>query len=304
MTLTQLRYIVAVDRHGSFARAAKQCLVTQPTLSLQVQKLEQEIGQEIFDRTRSPIVPTHYGRRIIEQARSVLREADRILEMFREDEEAPSGEISIGMIPTVSPYLMPHLYRGLTERYGRIDFKTFELPTTEIIERIRSGEMDLGILATPLNQKDIVETALYYEPFVAYFPEDYSGKRQNLSFQELDGYEMILLSQEHCFRNQALQVCGRRSGGRIECGSLETLKRMVDRGAGITLLPSLSVTDAEKNRIGKFKAPQPAREISLIHGRNFFKKKVFNAIRDLILESIPAALRRKAGRRVLGIEVD
>lgn len=311
MTLTQLRYIVAVDRYGGFAPAAKHCLVTQPTLSLQIQKIEQEIGAEIFDRRKNPVTATHYGRRVIDQARSVLREAEKIEELFREEEDEPSGEITLGIIPTVAPVLMPALYATLGKKYERLRFRIFELPTTQIIEKMRASEIELGILATPLGYKDIVEIPLYYESFVAYFPKDYDGPQTDLDphSERPGGYEMILLGEDHCFRDQSLRVCGNRNTSRIECGSLETLMKMVDRGAGMTLLPQLAVSGAagksgsKKNkRVATFRDPQPSREISLVHHRDFYKKRVFDAIRDIVLKEIPANLREKKGRQLLDVD--
>ncbi|MEQ9366502.1 MAG: LysR substrate-binding domain-containing protein [Leptospirales bacterium] len=311
MTLTQLRYIVAVDRYGGFAPAAKHCLVTQPTLSLQIQKIEQEIGAEIFDRRKNPVKATHHGRRVIEQAKNVLREADKIEELFREDEDEPSGEITLGIIPTVAPVLMPALYATLGKKYKGLRFRIFELPTTQIIEKMRADEIELGILATPLGYKDIVEIPLYYESFVAYFPKDYDGPQSGLDphTERPGGYEMILLGEDHCFRDQSLRVCGNRNTSRIECGSLETLMKMVDRGAGMTLLPQLAVAGTKKNdkknkRVARFREPQPSREISLVHHRDFYKKRIFDAIREIVLAQIPQELREKKGRQLLGVDVD
>ena len=308
MTLTQLRYIVAVDRYGGFAPAARHCLVTQPTLSLQIQKIEQEIGAEIFDRGKTPVVATHYGRRVIDQAQRVLREAEKIEELFHEDDEEPVGQITLGIIPTIAPTLMPALYETLGQSYARLQFRIFELPTTQIIEKMRAGEIELGILATPINLKDVVETPLYYEPFVAFFPADYSGPRTDLDphAERPGGYEMILLGEDHCFRNQSLRACGSRNPSRIECGSLDTLKKMVDRGAGMTLLPQLAIPPehaaADDARIGRFRDPQPVREVSLIHPRDFFKKRIFDAIRDIVLAQIPTDMREKKGRQLIGVD--
>ncbi len=353
MTLTQLRYIIAVDRHGGFAPAARHCLVTPPTLSLQIQKLEQEIGAEIFDRRKTPVVATHYGRRVIDQAQRVMREAEKIDELFRDDEE-PSGEITLGMIPTVAPILMPALFRTLGERYGRLQFRIFELPTTQIVEKMRAGEIELGILATPLGYKDLGETPLYYENFVAYFPQDYTGPYSDLDPGEErpGGYDMILLGEDHCFRSQSLRVCGNRNESRIECGSLETLMQMVDRGAGMTLLPEMaartpatgdaglaaesagksaaktgpkgkakaaskkkkkaagsaisataSIAPHLRGHIASFRAPQPVREISLVHPRDFYKKKIFDAIKEIVIAQIPEELRERGGRQLIDVEV-
>lgn len=308
MTLTQLRYIVAVDRYGSFVEAAQHCLVTQPTLSLQIQKLEQEIGVELFDRRKTPVVTTAAGRKIIEQARTVLREAGRLEELFREDEDELVGELRIGLIPTLAPVLMPELFRSLSRNHPHLQFRIFELPTSQIIEKIRNDEMDIGILATPLKEDDLTEIPLYYEPFVAYYPKGVAipGPVELRTLdRKPDGegrFDMILLGEDHCFRNQSLQLCSSRSAGRIECGSLDTLKKMVDLGAGMTLLPQLAAPRNDA-RVVPLKDPQPSREVSLVHGPYFFRRKLLDAVKELILSRIPAELKTKKGREVIGIQI-
>ncbi len=302
MTLTQLRYIVAVDKHRSFARAAQDCLVAQPTLSLQIQKLEKEIGTEIFDRRTTPISTTAFGRRVVDQARHVLREADKITELFHENETAAAGNIAIGIIPTISTYLMPKIFLTLRERYPNVDFRVFELPTTQITEKLEKDEIDLGILATPLELKHLVEIPLYYEPFVAYFPENYRGKKTGLRLEDLEGYDLILLGEEHCFRNQSLAVCGNSTVGKIECGSIETIKNLVDIGVGMTLLPLLGVRD-KSPRVVRFRDPQPVREVSLVMKKGFYKKKILDALKATILAEIPAEFRNKKNRKLIGVDL-
>lgn len=305
MTLTQLRYIVAVDRLKNFARAAQDCLVAQPTLSLQIQKLEQEIGSEIFDRSKNPVVATRLGRAIIDQARVVLREAERLTELFQENDDEPSGRVNIGIIPTISTYLLPKIYKPLNEKYKQVDFRFYELPTSQITAQLESEDIDLGILATPLQLKNVVEIPLYYEPFVAYFPKNHKGKKKNLTLADIEGLDLILLGEEHCFRNQSLKVCGNSAVGKIECGSIETIKNMVDTGAGMTLLPLLSVDDnLDQGRVASFAKPEPAREISLIYRQGFVKKKLLNLIQQRILKAIPAELRTKKDRRLIGVDVE
>jgi LysR family hydrogen peroxide-inducible transcriptional activator len=308
MTLTQLRYIVAVDRYGSFVEAARHCLVTQPTLSLQIQKFEQEIGVELFDRRKTPIITTAAGRKIIDQARIVLREAGRLEELFREDRDELVGELRIALIPTIAPVHMPELFLSLQRTHPQLQFRIYELPTSQIIEKIRRDEIDLGILATPLQEDDLTEIPLYYEPFVAYYPEGLAPEGP-IDQSELDlrpdgegRFEMILLGEDHCFRNQSLQVCGSRSSVRIECGSLDTLKKMVDLGAGMTLLPQLAAPENDP-RVVMLKDPQPTREISLIHGPYFFRRKLLDAVKQLILLRIPEDLKTKKGRQIIGVEI-
>lgn len=308
MTLTQLRYIIAVDRYGSFVEAAEHCLVTQPTLSLQIQKLEIEIGVDLFDRRKTPVITTPAGKRIIDQARVVLKEATQLEELFREDETELVGELRLALIPTVAPVLMPVLYQSLLRDHRHLSFKIYELPTSQIIEKIRHDELDLGILATPLNETDMTEIPLYYEPFVAYYPK---GKAPNgpVQLKDLDlrpdgegRFEIILLGEEHCFRNQSLKLCGKRSIGRIECGSLDTLKQMVDLGAGMTLLPELAAPKNDK-RVVSIQDPKPTREISLIHGPYFIRQKLLKAVKELILNQIPTDLKTQKGKDIVAVEI-
>lgn len=300
MTLTQLRYIVALDKHKSFARAAESCLVAQPTLSLQIQKFEQEVGSEIFDRNKNPIITTSLGQEIVEQAKLILREADRLEEIFRGGRDDAAGEIAIGVIPTISTYLLPLIFKALNKNYPMIEFRFYELPTSQILEKLETEDLEIGILATPLHNRNIVETPLYYEPFVAYFPKTFEGKVDNLDVDDLKSTEMILLGEEHCLRSQSLKICGQRTLGKIECGSLETIRNMVDLGVGMTLLPLLSM-NPKRDRFGRFRDPEPVREVSLVYKHGFYKKKIFQAIEKTILSVIPPELQKKGNRKLIGI---
>jgi LysR family hydrogen peroxide-inducible transcriptional activator len=300
MTLTQLRYLVALDKYKNFVRAAESCLVAQPTLSLQIQKLEHEIGSEIFDRTKNPIATTSYGLEIIEQAKLVLKEADHLEEMFREGKGEVSGEISIGIIPTISAYLLPQIFQLLNLSYPFVSFRFFELPTSQIIQKLESEELELGILATPLQNKNIIEQPLYYEPFVAYYPKNYTGKMENLELEDLNSQEIILLGEEHCLRYQSLKICGQKTLGKIECGSLETIRNMVDLGVGMTLLPLLSM-NLERDKFGRFKTPEPVREVSIVYKNGFYKKKILQSISKAILSVIPEDLKTIKNRKLIGI---
>jgi LysR family hydrogen peroxide-inducible transcriptional activator len=300
MTLTQLRYLVALDKYKNFVRAAESCLVAQPTLSLQIQKLEHEIGSEIFDRTKNPIATTSYGLEIIEQAKLVLKEADHLEEMFREGKGEVSGEISIGIIPTISAYLLPQIFQLLNLSYPFVSFRFFELPTSQIIQKLESEELELGILATPLQNKNIIEQPLYYEPFVAYYPKSYTGKMENLELEDLNSQEIILLGEEHCLRYQSLKICGQKTLGKIECGSLETIRNMVDLGVGMTLLPLLSM-NLERDKFGRFKTPEPVREVSIVYKNGFYKKKILQSISKAILSVIPEDLKTIKNRKLIGI---
>lgn len=305
MTLTQLRYLIAVEKHGSFISAAEHCFVTQPTLSLQIQKLEQEIGHELFDRKKSPILVTRMGQKIIDQARKVLLEAARLEELYQSDRPI-AGQLNLGIIPTVAPALLPHLVRSLSLLSPELEFRIFELPTSQIIARLRSEDLDLGILATPLEEKDLTEFPLYYEPFVAYYPPG-AVPHSPVSLTNMnrkpggDGlFELVLLGEEHCFRNQSLQLCKGRSPARIECGSLDTLRRMVDEGAGMTLLPLLA-SDLTHPRVVRLADPVPGREISLVHGPGFVKGRLVEILKELILSPIPPELYTRGELDIIGL---
>jgi LysR family hydrogen peroxide-inducible transcriptional activator len=299
MTLTQLRYLVALDKYKNFARAAESCLVAQPTLSLQIQKLEQEIGAEIFDRSKNPVATTQFGNEIINQARKVLHESEVLEEMFREGREEASGEITVGIIPTISAYLLPRIFQILNIQYPLISFRFFELPTSQIIQKLEAEELEVGILATPLNNKNIIEQPLYYEPFVTYYPKNYEGKIIDLELDDLNSKEIILLGEEHCLRHQSLKICGQKTLGKIECGSLETIRNMVDLGVGMTLLPLLSM-NPDKDKFGRFKVPEPVREVSLVYKNGFYKKKILQTISKTILSVTPEELKEIGNRKLIG----
>lgn len=302
MTLTQLKYIIAVDTHKSFARAARDCLVAQPTLSLQIQKLEQELGNELFDRKKNPVTTTAFGREVIDQARVIIRETEKLEHLAASPDGVLKGEISIGIIPTISTYLVPLIYAKLSNSYPQVVFRFFELPTSSIIKRLEAETLEIGILATPLHIKNIVEIPLYYEPFVAYFPPGHKGSRKNLDINKLDASDLILLSEEHCFRHQALKLCGKSNPGKIECGSVETIRKVVDLGQGMTLLPLLSI-DANEPQVGRFRSPEPVREISLTYRKGFYKKQILKAVEEAILKEVPSALLKKENKRVIGVEL-
>ncbi|MCB1166852.1 MAG: LysR family transcriptional regulator [Leptospiraceae bacterium] len=300
MTITQLRYVLALSRTGSFGKAAEQCLVAQPTLSIQIQKLEQELGIEIFDRRRNPVAVTEPGKKVLAHARRILDEADALLEEFQDD-AVIRGRIRLGVIPTVSSYLLPRIFKKLRGKYPEAEFFIHELPTSQILQKIQNEELDIGILATPLGEKFIEEIPLYYEPFVVYYPPEAKVPARRVSLDDLKGQEMLLLGEEHCFRHQSLKLCGQGSGGQIECGSLDTIKKMVDQGMGTTLLPLLSA-NLKSERVVRFKDPEPVREVGLVHGRSFYKTRLLHAIRDTVLANVPRELHQKLNRKVIGAE--
>ncbi|MDF3819757.1 hydrogen peroxide-inducible genes activator [Leptospira sp. 96542] len=303
MTITQLRYIVALDQFKSFAKAAEHCLVAQPTLSLQVQKVEQELGFDLFDRKKNPIVTTKLGKEVVEQAKHTLREADKLFEIAGLWKDEAAGNLSIGVIPTVSNYLVPTIYKNLQSDLAKVNFRISELPTLTIIEKLESEEIDLGILATPLKIPNIIEVPLYYEPFVVYYPKNAKEKSNTVSMKHLEQYPLLVLGEEHCFRHQSLKICNRSSLAKIESGSVETLRRMVDLGIGVTLLPKLAI-DKNSDRIVPFDSPEPAREISLVYKKGFYKNKILKKLSELILSKIPKEFHKKDKYKIIGVSLN
>lgn len=300
MTITQLRYLVALDKHKSFAKAANECFVAQPTLSLQIQKLEQEIGIELFDRKKNPVVTTTYGKEVVEQAKAVLREASKIETLAQKKSSEPLGTMSVGIIPTVASYLLPLLFPALKKAAPRLQVHYSELPTSEIIKKLGEESLDLGVLATPLHQKNLIELPLYYEEFLVYFPRTYKGKTKDLDWSDLNDEDMILLSEDHCFRTQTLRVCGKAVTSHFECASLDTVKKIVDSNGGVTLLPELALEKEMIGKVGRFQAPEPVREVSLVYKTGFFKQHLLKAMQTAILGSIPKDFQSKKGRKLIG----
>ncbi|MFC5411567.1 LysR substrate-binding domain-containing protein [Larkinella bovis] len=300
MTLSQLEYIVAVDTHRHFATAADHCHVTQPTLSMQIQKLEDELGMLLFDRSKQPVVPTETGQIILDQAREVLRAARRIPEIVKESREDFSGELRLGIIPTLAPYLLPYFIGQFIGRYPAVTVQIQEMMTEQVLERLKNGLIDVGIVVTPLDENGLLEVPLFYEPFVLYAANSHPlFQKATVSAGDLKSDGLWLLTEGHCFRNQVVSLCGtdkRQTGSqplRYETGSLETLIKLIDKQDGFTLLPYLATVDMDetrKARIRPFDAPQPVREVSLVMHRSFLKRKLIDVFKQEILTHLPPEL--------------
>ncbi|MAW88216.1 MAG: DNA-binding transcriptional regulator OxyR [Phyllobacteriaceae bacterium] len=309
MNLQQLEYILAVDQHRHFAEAAKNCHVTQPTLSTMIQKLEDELGVKIFDRSKKPVLPTEEGKKLIAQARKVLAESRRFQELASELKGELRGVLELGIIPTVAPYLLPAFLTSFLERFPDIHLHIIELTTEEIIRRLKHHQLDAAILATPLNDPSLYEHPLYDEEFVAYAsPEQPLLKKQFVAPEDIKLDELWLLEEGHCLRTQVVNLCELRYSDAEEnrlayaAGSVETLKKMVDMGHGVTILPEMAIadlTDEEHARLRFFKPPAPVREISLVTYRYFARERLFNAIAEHIRASVPVTMqKRKAVKKV------
>lgn len=299
MNLQQLEYVVAVDTHRHFVRAAEQCFVTQPTLSSMIQKLEDELGVKIFDRSKQPVIPTETGKAVIAQARVILREANRLEQIVQEEKSEIRGELRLGVIPTLAPYLLPLFLREFADKFPQVQLLVTENNTETIIKKLKDRAIDAGLLATPLSQPNLKEDVLFYERFFAYVSDQEKFDKQFILLDEIDVDRLWLLEEGHCLRTQVVHLCALREERHVipnvsyEAGSLETLKRMVDRNQGVTILPELAVLDlpkAQMERIRYFKEPCPTREISLVTYQHFVKENLLNALRETILQCLPPVL--------------
>jgi LysR family hydrogen peroxide-inducible transcriptional activator len=301
MTLVQLKYAVTLEKVKNFALAATELLIAQPTLSLQIQKLEKSIGISIFDRSTNPISVTNEGKEFLQQARIVIAESEKLEYMYRQKSDSISGDLRLGIIPTVSSSLLIKILPIMNAKFPDLNLRIFELPTNQIIQKLENNEIDAGILATPLVNKKIKEYPLYYEPFRVYIPSNIKIKSKEMSISDLQNYEMIVLGEEHCFRGQALKVCRNNSYGRIEAGSFETIKKLVDNNLGLTLLPYFEEV-INKDQLRNLKDPMPAREISLVTNLSFYKINLLKAIKNEILNLIPKEFHTKNNYHIMGVE--
>ncbi len=292
MNLQQLEYILALDEHQSFSKAADAMFISQPALSMMIQKLEEELDVKLFDRSKKPIVPTALGRPIIEQARVILREVKKLEEINRSSKTTLQGELNIGIIPTLAPYLLPLFLKPFLERFPQIHIRIYENTTEVITEKLKNGMLDAGILVTPLSLRFITEIPLFYEQFFVY-SHDYYQKNYLLP-EDIDPDELWLLEEGHCFRSQILNLCELRKKSQarfeFEAGSIDTLIKMVDHYSGVTIVPELAtftLSPQQKTHLKPFAAPEPVREVSLVTHRDYVKKSLLDALKDTILDHLP-----------------
>ena len=291
MTITQLQYVLAVAEHKNFTVAAEKCFVTQPTLSMQIQKIEDELGIQIFDRTKKPIQLTDVGEKIVNQAKSVVNEANRIQDIVDMQKGYVGGDFRLGIIPTIMPTLLPMFLKNFIKKHPKINLIIEELTTDDIITKLKNGHLDAAIAATPLEDEKLKEIVLYYEPFVAYIPNDHKlASLKTVNIEDVDLSDILLLQDGHCFRQGILNLCKRHKDEvektfNIESGSFETLIKLADEGLGITLLPylhTLDLCEKSKHKMKQFPDPKPAREVSLVYSKNELKMHIINALRQTI----------------------
>lgn len=311
MNLQQLEYIIAVDQYRHFARAAEKSFVTQPTLSMMVKKLEEELDIIIFDRNKHPIEPTREGEEVIRRARVMVAEANSLKAYSKELKGEITGELRLGIIPTLAPYLLPLFLRSFTAQFPALKLYIHEMVTDEIISKLKSGDLDLGLLATPLNEQQLSEYPLFYEEFFAYASlTEKLPKKKYLLPKEIDPSHLWLLEEGHCLRNQVLDLCELKKQTadsenlHYEAGSIETLINLVDRYNGITIIPQLAVLNlkpAQKKKVREFSNPKPVREISLITLKSFPRKVLLQKLKEEVIKALPSDCGQVKNKHVLNI---
>ena len=306
ITLTQLEYIVAIDEYRHFATAAEKCFVTQPTLSMQIKKLEDELGVIIFDRSRQPVVPTDIGAKLIGQARMALSSTERIKEIIKEDRQEVEGTLKIGIIPTLAPYLLPVFIGHYIRKYPAVKVEVEELVSEEIIRRLKRDLIDVGIFVTPYRDEKIVECPVFYEEMLIYArPGHELLQKKEISHQDITNSDIWMLGDGHCFRNQVLNLC-EMSGVQhknlpfgFESNSLETLMRIIDVEGGFTLIPELAVSymsEEKKKQVRALSDIKPLREVSVIYSRHYTKQRLITLLCEEIKSVVPASmLKRERG---------
>jgi len=309
LTLVQLEYIVALDNYRHFAVAAEKCFVTQPTLSIQIQKLEDTLSVIIFDRSKHPVEPTEIGLKIIDQARLILSESKKIGALIDDEKHEIRGEIKIGVLPTLAPYLIPLFVSPFVEKYPLTSLQVSEFTTDTLISNIKNDQVDVGLLISPIQDPELVEYSLFYEPFFVYVSHRHPlYKNQTIDPEGLQTDGLWLLNEGHCFRNQTLNICHtdlkKQSNNRVlyESGSLEALKKMVDKRGGFTLLPELFMLDMskdDKSKVRSFKDPVPTREVSMVVKKSFMKKNLLEALHKEILNCLPPILATRKSTNVI-----
>ena len=309
MNIQQLEYIIAVDNHRHFSKAAEASFVTQPTLSMMIQKLEEELGVKLFDRSQLPVKPTEIGIRLINQARLAMAQLNQIKEIVQEEKGIVKGVFRLAIIPTISPYLLPKLMQVHSENKFDIRIVISELTTEQILKGLANDSLDGAILATPLLEPAVTEYPIYYERFFAYVSPRESAlyARTSLDESDLTSTRLWLLDEVHCFRTQILHLCNlkkRRNGSQsifsYEAGSVDTLINIVDQNDGLTVIPEMALahlSETQKKNVRPFKNSTPVREVSLITRKEFFRERLLNIIIDELKAAVPRSLQDEAMKK-------
>jgi len=300
MTIQQLKYIVALDEERHFARAAEVCMVTQPGLTIQLKNLEEEIGIKLFDRTKVPLKPTDLGIEIIKRARKILREVDEVRDFVINEKNILTGEVKLGVIATLSPYLIPLFIQSMREVAPKMHFIIKEASTGQLMHDLETGALDIALMATPTANPNLKEHPVFKEPFIAYLNAKHPMANEDFyELQASDKPELLLLQNEYCYNAQLLEICDMKGDGKIkgqfsyDISSIETLKNLVRAQLGFAILPELSILNEKADGLFKpFREPKPVREISLVVSDTFSKKLLLEKMSKAIWDSLPDSLKK------------
>lgn len=308
MTIQQLEYILAVDQCRHFAKAAEFCRVTQPTLSMMIQKLEDELGIKLFDRSVQPVKPTAAGVKVIAQARSVLHQAALIKDIVKEEEQSLKGAFRLAVLPTIAPYLLPRFLQHLAEQHKELDIRIQEMQTALTLAALQNGEIDAAIIANEPLESNLEGTLLFYEEFFCYVSKKEAVYRKNLiRTADISDERLWLLDEGHCFRDQLMRFCQREQvklhQAAYHLGSLETFMHMVESGYGMTFIPELATLQLcpeQKDLVRTFAIPRPTREIYFVTRKDFVRFALSKLLIEHIRESVPKEmLNLKAGQKLV-----
>ncbi|MDR1130655.1 MAG: hydrogen peroxide-inducible genes activator [Prevotellaceae bacterium] len=303
MNVQQLEYVIAVDNFRHFARAAEFCHVTQPTLSMMIQKMEEELDVKIFDRSKHPVEPTAIGVQIIEQAHISLKHFRQIREVVENEQNIVNGSFRLGIIPTIASYLVPAILHKHDAGYSEIDLTLKECTTNNLIRELINGALDGGILAGPLNHPGLFEYPIYYEKFYAYVsPLEDVYKDREIDLDKVDINKVWLLESEHCLRGQIERLCKLKKNTaqenmhaiRYESGSIDTLVNVVDYNNGITIIPemhAMGLSEEKQENLRPFKNFTAVREVSLVVSKEYVRKTMLNIITEIIKDSVPKSMQ-------------
>ncbi len=303
LNLQQLEYLVAVDNYKQFTIAAEKCFVTQPTLSMQIKKAEEQLDIVIFDRTKQPILTTPVGQKIVNQARVVINEYNRLEEIVREESGRIEGSLTIGIIPSLAPYLLPLFVGHFKNNNPQVNISFKEMITEELVKALKQDVLDAAILVTPLEENDIIEQPLFYEDVLIYAHPNHSLQQvENLTVDMLTSSGLWLLDEGHCFRSQVLNLCELQENVssdlplHFESGSLDTIRKMVDAEGGYTLLPGLAAEELAfdlHKQVKEFESPVPLREVSLVYSRAFYKRLLLERLAESVKANVPEEMLHK-----------
>ena len=293
MTLQQLQYIISLDNKKHFLNAAEQCGVTQPTLSTMIQKLEDELDVKLFDRSKQPLVTTEIGREVVAQAKVILKNTEVLREVIKNKRECLEGRLNLGIIPTIAPCLLPKFLIEFRKNYPKIELKIQEMKTSDIIYNLNQSKLDMGILATPLENDDLLEIPIYYENFLAYIsPKEDIYNEEILSANKMPLDNLWILQEGHCLRNQVFNFCTDKMDKKpiYEAGSIDTLIKIIDRNGGYTVIPELHLeflNPEQLKNVRKIEKPQGVREVSVVITNDFIRERLLNAVVDTVKSIVP-----------------